>query len=313
MPAHIDLYRPPQLPAKGLVAAFRPVAQIVRAISAASEIRELVRRTRFDRISGGSIYVGGSFVGFAHTQGMTDPALDSRNKLLRYFNAADQAHNLIAYNNHAGIERNIAAAMISAMLGALGAKGDKEALGGMIELIEGDAVARATGLWQPLNVTPTILAIACRKLIATSKYVPKPVELAEACREAGGEVARAERYCEELADHVRRCDAMLLEFAPAQWREPYRLPQYETVVQRMLELHETWGNGDDEFSPYDGEDEGFPEKEKNRNFRLALDRAKAEFPSPQLIEQTTPALAACDAKPAKRTKRLAKDAAAPDA
>jgi hypothetical protein len=310
----IDLYRPSRPSAnKGVLTAYRPVAPIIAAIGTAAELRERVEGTRFDTISGGRLPSYSPFCVFAHTPGMADFAGEMRNKLLPYFVAANQAHNLIAANNSIGIERKIAVAMVSAMLGALGAKGDKEALGGMIELIEGDAVARATGLWQPLNLTPAILAIACRKLIATSKFVPKPTELADACREAGREVARAECFCDELVDSVRRSDALLLEFAPDQWRAPYQLPQYQAIVQRMLELHETWGNGDEQFFAFADEDDEYSETEKNRNFRLALDRAKAEFPSPQLIEQkaaaaltdqtSKPALAACAKPPAKKTKR----------
>jgi hypothetical protein len=132
------------------------------------------------------------------------------------------------------------------MLGAMGAKGDKDALAGMIELIEGDATARATGLWQPLNATPTSLAIACRKLIATSKFVPKPAELAEACREAKKEVNAAHYYCDELTDFIQRNDALLLEFDPEQWREPYVLPEYRSTLQRMLDLHSIYGPKIDE-------------------------------------------------------------------
>jgi hypothetical protein len=131
------------------------------------------------------------------------------------------------------------------------------------------------------------LALACKKLIATATFVPKPVELGKACREAGKKMRESETYCYELIEFVRRCDALALEFAPEQWRAPYLTPEYQPLVHRMLELHSCFGNGDDDFWEDLGELEGFEEKEWNRNFRLALERARAEFPEPKEIEQQT--------------------------
>jgi hypothetical protein len=164
-------------------------------------------------------------------------ALDNRNKLLRYFYVADKVRCTVY--RYPGIERATAAVMVSAMFGALGTKADEsiidEMIGGCIEVIEGDA--SAMGMWEPLKVTPATLASACRKLIATSKFVPKPVESAEACREAWYRMIISWNYCERLCEFVVECDAVLLEFAPMQWCEPYMLPEYESIGQRMLHLH----------------------------------------------------------------------------
>jgi hypothetical protein len=236
---------------------------------------------------------------------MADLALESRNKLLLHFAAANATSTTLSDALARRLDRKTTVAMISAMLGALGAKGDKELLGGMTELIEGDDLARASKFWKPLEAVPVTLSMACRKLIATSKFVPKPVELAEACREAMTELRSAERYCDELIGYVRRCDALLLEFAPEQWRVPYLTPEYAPIVYQMLGEHGIYGNGDPDFMDFPPEDDEPPEKEHNRAFREALDRARLEFPEPDEIEQQPEQtkLAACAQAPAKKTHK----------
>jgi hypothetical protein len=110
-------------------------------------------------------------------------------------------------------------------------------------------------------------------------------------------------------DYVRRCDALLLEFAPEQWRAPYLTPELAPIVHDLLSDHAIYGNGDDEFCGEEPE-EGYEEKEKNRAFREALDRAKLEFPEleepdePEEIEQQPPEkIAACTKPPAKKTHK----------
>ena len=65
------------------------------------------------------------------------------------------------------------------------------------------------------------------------------------------------------------------------------------------------GNGDEEFLPYiDAADPEWQESEKNRNFRLALERALREFPA-KLEQPPEPRrIAACKQAPsAKKTHK----------
>jgi hypothetical protein len=279
---------------------------VIKALATGTALRE-----RFGRQFG--------FPLFAHSVGMQRHALEERSKLLRHYGAARAASIALCDARCQRLERNAAVVMIGKMLGAFGAKDDKDVLDGMLALVEGDEVSRAFGdearlwsgadidqPWLPLNVTPISLALACRKLSATSKFVPKPVELAKACRDAGARLRSAETFCDELMDYVRRCDALLLEFAPEQWRAPYLTPEVAPIVHDLLSDHAIYGNGDDEFYGEEPE-EGYEEKEKNRAFREALDRAKLEFPKPEepeIEQQPEQAkIAACTKPPAKKTHK----------
>jgi len=211
----------------------------------------------------------------------------------------------------------------------------KDTLWAMINLIESDDIARALGEWKPLYVNPTTLALACQSLIARSTFPPKPAELASACRKARNRVNGAVRFCEQLCEHAQRCDAVLLEFAPDEWRQAYAEPEYrKLVLPRMLDKHAiygpridqarlAYGHDDVPFSdvpPSDdpNDEENFwVESEHNRNFRLALTRARQSFPElpphpswrvvlPAVEDQTNKPMAkiaACAASVPKRTKR----------
>jgi hypothetical protein len=136
------------------------------------------------------------------------------------------------------LDHKRASAMIDAMLGAMRAKGDqrREAMNGMLDLLDCDAVARATGLWEPFEATPVTLALACQRLIATSKYVPQPPELHDALRAARISLTAKKRDCETLIDLVRQADATILTMASREeWIEPYRR---RGTLELMLRLHQ---------------------------------------------------------------------------
>ena len=193
--------------------------------------------------------------------------------------------------------REMIKAMVGALLGAFGVKADKDLLGGMVDMLEGDEIAIASGLWKPLHVSPVGLALACRKLIATSPpYPPKPPELYEACREAENSLGLAQQAADKVVDFVRRCDAVLLEFAHDEWERPYQTPEFRPLLPRMLDLHATWGDGSRAWN-----EAGWEDDYKNHPFS-ALVRAeedKLALPPPEQSEPMK--LAACGAKPEKRT------------
>jgi hypothetical protein len=185
---------------------------------------------------------------------------------------ADVSRGVLRAGSRARLERRVALQMIGALLDALGAKNDEAALAAMVDLLEGDAIALASKLWEPINASPTALALAARKLIATQVFSLKPAELADACREAAKAMDKAEDACERLVEQVRQADAVLLAFAYDRWREPYLTPQFRPVLPRMLDLHEIFGDGGADF------DEGRPNA-----FGDAIERAKADL-LPELIE-----------------------------
>ena len=167
-------------------------------------------------------------------------AIPARNKLLPYFLAADEARGFIIRNKYfPGCDRKFAIRTISSMLRKVGAKSNDERLEGIIELIENDGLADATGLWEPLHATPATLKLACDEVIAnhTMGHLLTPAEFAVAHRKARHAVHAVEYHLVELIDFVRKCDAVLLHFAPVQWSQPYLLPQYQATRERMLEMH----------------------------------------------------------------------------
>jgi hypothetical protein len=138
------------------------------------------------------------------------------------------------------------------MLGGFRAKGDKDVLAAMLDLLEGDDIASASELWRPVNATPAALALACRKLIATSKYVPKPAEVLDAVREAQTELESAKQRCQEVIELLQIADAVMLEFAPREeWIQPWQ-SHWRAGLGRMLALHEEYG---DAHGQYPGESE----------------------------------------------------------
>jgi hypothetical protein len=138
------------------------------------------------------------------------------------------------------LERDVALDMVSALYAAVGVKAGGDADGqvmAVLDMFESDALGAASDLWQPLNVTPAVLALACRKLITTTIYPPKPAELYAACREVRCKITWAVETCEDVVDTIVEADALLLRHARDEWRQPYETELFRPVLRRMLELH----------------------------------------------------------------------------
>jgi hypothetical protein len=138
----------------------------------------------------------------------------------------------------------LSATLTGALLGAMGAKVDNEAfmeqVGGYVCAVEnwlekGDAV-----------VTLTVLLMACLQLLDTKKFIPKPAELMKACRQAAEQRSNAYASLRATEYYIRRCDAVLMLFAPEKWTEPYEVDDYRETLECMLEAHE-------EIAPYSSE------------------------------------------------------------
>jgi hypothetical protein len=203
---------------------------------------------------------------FQHGKGMADFAQEQRAKYLPQFASADAGRLALRDARRESLDRATAVEIVGAILAAFGAKADKDLLAAMIDVLEGNEIARASGLWQPVDLSPAVLALARCKLIATKEFPPRPAELHAACLEASKALREADAVCDEMANCVQRCDAVLLEFAHDEWRRPYLMPQYRPLLPRMLELHDICGDGSDDFDDPD----------QPNTFREALDRVRAE-------------------------------------
>lgn len=192
---------------------------------------------------------------FGHRADMVPYCTRQRARHLGEFARADAAEQILfEATQMQPLDRKVAGAMVSGLLGVFGAKPDMAVLDGMLDALEADELAIVwelaggfddTARWQPVHASPVTLALACRKLIATAKFPPRPAELRAACAEAGYVVGCAMKAAEGLVDHVRRCDAVTLEFARDEWKQPFLTPAFRPILPRMLELHSIHGDGSD--------------------------------------------------------------------
>jgi hypothetical protein len=289
MSRSIERYEPPP---QGLAIYEKPLASITPALHFATQLRE-----RYGDLGSTSV---------AHCKEMAPFASKERAKYLAEFARADAAEMVLSRaNNLARPDRKMTSVMVGALLRALDAKSDRDALLGMTYMLESDEIAIASGMWEPLRLTETSLALACSKLIAATatRFVPRPAELHAACVEARNNLLWAEQAARDLVDYTRRCDAVMLEFAPDEWERPYLLkPELQTTRQRMLELHDIYGDGGVDWDWGDDHPNAFREALEREKTKLALVSCSASIPDEP---EQMPRLAACEAKPAKRTRKLA--------
>lgn len=228
------------------------------------------------------------FKSVPHVPGAVGVAAEIRDRHLADFAPADASRFALGAMSRTPLERRVALRMVGVLLELLGVKDDPVALAAMVHLLEADGLARASRLWKPINVSPAALALAATKLIASQVFALKAAELAEACREAVKTMRKAEAACEALVDYVRKADAVLLAFAPDQWRVPWLMPEFRPILPRMLELHEIYGDGSESF------DWGRPSA-----FGAAVERVRAEL-APELIEGSAEEAAMPKARPGRR-------------
>jgi hypothetical protein len=220
-------------PTKTLAILDKPLVPISAALLTANRLREK--------------YSGTVECALRHRQCYVAAAIKVRTEeRLREFLEADVAASMLFLASNEKLQRPTAVAMVTALYHALGMRlGDETAglLEGSLDMFEVDEIGRASGLWEPLKVTPATLSLACRKLITTAIYPPKPAELRAACKEAGDNLLWAYQAADELRDSVRKADAVLLHFAPhEEWERPYLTPRLRPALARMLELHDAYGD-----------------------------------------------------------------------
>jgi hypothetical protein len=231
-----------------------------------------------------------------HYAGALPLAREVRQTWLTRFAETDAACCALALDGmyRQTLGRKTAGRMLVALLNAFGAKDEQiAALDTMIGLVvNGDPIALATGLWAPVNASPTSLALACQRLIACNTFVPKPAELAEACREARKAMRRAQDGTEQLRTYILRAEGVLLQFSRDEWRAPYLTPEFRPLVPRVLTLLS--------FLYGDQSNESLCDKDQ-KAFQQAIAEEKAALRAPAAEEPKR--LAACHAKSAKRTRK----------
>jgi hypothetical protein len=188
---------------------------------------------------------------------MVPQAVQRRNDTLISFAQADKAAtSLYSELTFARLDRALAVEMVVTLYRAKGitAKNDPEGkLLAALDMFASDDIGRASGMWEPMRVTPAAVSFACRKLIfAGGVFVPQASELRAACIEARNRIQWAHDAAAAFRDAVAEADAILLLNSYDEWQRPYMTQQYQPLLARMLALH--WNNdacqGEDEPTPF---------------------------------------------------------------
>jgi hypothetical protein len=235
-------------------------------------------------------------------------AREWRNRWLSIFDEADRARCALGIEI---IERRVdpemASAMVGAMFDAVGAKWDEKLLAGILDMISADEIGAMTGLWEPLKLSPAMLALGCRKAAYTLKFNIKPADVRECFIEARSCMVRAKRAAEDICRFVVRCDAVLLQFDHSEWERPYQTPEYRALLPRMLTLHELEISLDrqhllDVYELAKRHGRPLPTLVPPLEPLVRAEQAKLALPAPT----DPPRLAACAVKKAKKRTRKAK-------
>jgi hypothetical protein len=235
------------------------------------------------------------------------PALERRNRFLSLFAPADEARVTLSHANWAELDRATTLQMVTTLYGAFGSKTKREMVKAVIDMFESDEIVRVTARflnadddpmpqWQPMLASPAALALACRMLIATHKFEPKPAELRAAVCDARNRLRGACSAAEFFCNRFLEWDAILLQHAHDEWERPYLTEQYRPLLKRVLDLHET-------TLIFGGEDcDGDWDEANPTPFELLIraEQDKLALPAP---EQTNTAVAACVQPPAKKTHK----------
>jgi len=186
----------------------------------------------------------------AHRKEHVTLAKEERDRLIKKFGGACDAHRMLNLASRESPDHDQAAAMVADLLGAYGQKIERRMLAGMLAVLGGDRIA-VSGLWKPTNISVASLGLACLTLLTNNKFLPKPAELHAACIEAHRLLKQAEQAAKDLVDHVRRCDAVLLDFDHDEWERPYLTPEFAPILRRMLDLHIMQGDGSEAYEQDD--------------------------------------------------------------
>jgi hypothetical protein len=135
-----------------------------------------------------------------------------------------------------------------------------------------ETIAASTRLWKPVSRHPVVLALAIKKLIATSVFTPPPSELRDAMIEANRRISRLEFWAGEWLDLFDRADLVVWEFDREAWHAAFvnldiSIP---LAIQDRIQHDEGAGEDDEPPSPR------FAALEKLCNEKHSADEAAVE-------------------------------------
>jgi hypothetical protein len=148
-------------------------------------------------------------------------------------------------------------------------------------------IGESLGLWKPVSDHPVVLALTIKKLIATHVFSPSPSELRDAMKLVCDKIGTLAAYAEQWLVLLDKADRVVFLFDREAWNAAYA-NMNSRVPSAMVKLaeHDDCGHA--------GE---MPPRYK------ALDKLlDAKLGAEQ--ETETKRIAACQATPAKRTRKL---------
>jgi hypothetical protein len=103
-----------------------------------------------------------------------------------------------------------------------------------------DMLGKKTGLWKPVCKHPVVLALAIKKLIATSVFAPTPSELREAMETATQKLQAAKRQLGNFLAWMIQADKIVFAFDRAAWEAAYA--RLDSRGPLAMVAHSDYGN-----------------------------------------------------------------------
>jgi hypothetical protein len=148
-----------------------------------------------------------------------------------------------------------------------------------------NALGEALRLWRPVPMHPVTLALAIKRLKASKTFEPSEEELRDALDKVAKECARLECDASEWVTRLQKTDALMFEADRDGWDAAHAAANNDGAEAFVV----MWATNDDD-GPYGDALNAL----RNQTFDEYGDRRDA-----------VPAIAACDARTAKRTRKLA--------
>jgi hypothetical protein len=146
-----------------------------------------------------------------------------------------------------------------------------------------DIIGEGMGLWKPICKHPIVLALAIKKLIATSVFTPSPSELREAMAKVKSRIDVHAAWLGDFLSWVGKADRLLFEFDRPAWEAAYAGVHSNVAAAMAGWLNQ--GPGADE-SRVQALKAIWKEKRKAEQAMLAPPEAKRIAPSTSEVKPT---------------------------
>jgi hypothetical protein len=189
--------------------------------------------------------------------------------------------------------------MLHYLFGAMGKRRNDEAAAKLLACADifspaSNALASALGMWKPVPGHPVILAITIKQLMAEKTFEPSEAELREALGKVKQRLLAHQHYVDQWLNKVDRADEIVFAFDRVAWDAAYA--RIDSKVPLLMREHAEFGG---EGPCEDLDENGNPEYPASPRWQALDDLVKAKT----AIPKSNPRQAACEAKPAKRTRK----------